>query len=107
MDDDGQTHSQDGKTPSPARTCGGNHSRRVYRPVAARRRVAAGGGVVMLIVEIVNDGSGTQVSANYTYQVRVNNVVIAAGRYEGHNRDDGWQALLKEIAEKSKENDIQ
>lgn len=52
----------------------------------------------MLIVRIHNDGTGTDASANYTYEVLVNNEVVESGRVIGHDRSDGWPALLLDIA---------
>jgi hypothetical protein len=37
--------------------------------------------------------------ANYDYFVMVNKRMIAAGKIEGHKRSDGWQPLVKRIAE--------
>lgn len=53
----------------------------------------------MLIVEAHNDGTGSNDSANYNVRVKVNRDVIATLRVEGHNRDDGWRALLHQIAD--------
>ena len=53
----------------------------------------------MLIVLVHNDGTGTNDSANYQYEVRVNQTTIFLGHLEGHNRDDGWSTLLREIAD--------
>ncbi len=53
----------------------------------------------MLIVKIVNDGKGTNENANYIYTVFVNDQEIARGKVDGHNRNDGWKALLKLISE--------
>lgn len=50
----------------------------------------------MLIVLVHNDGTGTEESANYDYEVRINHDVIAHGRIPDHNRKDGWQALLRD-----------
>lgn len=52
----------------------------------------------MLIVYIHNDGTGTNKSANYTYQVCVNDVVIDVGEVKGHDRNEGWRKLLEEVA---------
>jgi hypothetical protein len=53
----------------------------------------------MLILLIQNDSTGTNESANYNYEVRINTRTIAKGHIEGHNRDDGWAVLVKKIAE--------
>lgn len=55
----------------------------------------------MLIVEIHNDGTGKDSSANYDVRVKVNLETIAEFRVEGHNRKDGWKKLLQEVAEKA------
>jgi hypothetical protein len=52
----------------------------------------------MLIVYIHNDGTGTNNSANYTYQVCVNDVVIETGEVKGHDRDKGWRKLVEEVS---------
>jgi len=54
----------------------------------------------MLIVLVHNDGTCTQEIANYDYEVRINHEVIEHGRIENHNRRDGWQALIREIADR-------
>lgn len=48
----------------------------------------------MLILEIHNDGTGTESSANYDYRVRVNEQVIEQGHITGHDRREGWAALV-------------
>lgn len=53
----------------------------------------------MLEIKVVNDTTGTNEKANYIYMVTVNFECIGTGRIEGHNRNDGWAALLKMIAE--------
>lgn len=53
----------------------------------------------MLIVLVHNDGTGNVKIANY--EVWINNEVIERGRIQGHDRKDGWQALIREIAEQS------
>jgi len=53
----------------------------------------------MLTIEIINTRKGTNENAKYIYKVIVNNKVIARGEVGGHNRNDGWRALLKLIAE--------
>ena len=54
----------------------------------------------MLIVLVHNDGTGTEKRANYDYEVRINNEVIERGHIQGHDRKDGWQALIREIADR-------
>jgi len=53
----------------------------------------------MLTIEIRNTGTGTDENANYDYSVFVNGSKIASGTVIGHNRADGWPALVKRIAE--------
>jgi len=53
----------------------------------------------MLIVLVHNDGTGTEEIANYDYEVRINNEVLEHGHVQGHHRKDGWQALIREIAD--------
>jgi len=48
----------------------------------------------MLKIEITNDETGTERSANYNYIVRVNDEVIEVGTIKGHNRADGWRYLV-------------
>ena len=54
----------------------------------------------MLIIKIVNDATGTNESANYQYQVMINQSVIYSGRVIGHNRNTGWVGLLKLLTDK-------
>jgi len=54
----------------------------------------------MLSIQCINDRTGDDLSANYDYIIYVNMIEIARGRLEGHNRNDGWAALLKAIAER-------
>ena len=54
-----------------------------------------------MIVEIHNDGTGKDDSANYDVRVRVNLEIIAEFRVEGHNRREGWKKLLQEVVEKA------
>jgi len=51
----------------------------------------------MLIIKIQNDSTGTNKSANYRYQVLVNQTVIESGEIRGHNRDDGWRKLVIQL----------
>lgn len=51
----------------------------------------------MLIVLIHNDGTGTQHSANYDVEVRINEHQLWRGRVLGHDRDEGWPNLLQTI----------
>jgi hypothetical protein len=53
----------------------------------------------MLILLIHNDGTGANNNANYDVEVRVNERLIWQGRVEGHNRDDGWPMLLRQLAD--------
>ena len=59
----------------------------------------------MLIIKIVNDATGTNQSANYRYQVLVNDTVIESGEIKGHDRRKGWVNLVEMMVnEHSKEN---
>lgn len=54
-----------------------------------------------LILVFHNDSTGTDDAANYNVRVMMGNGTkerthdIAGGRVEGHNRADGWQALVQ------------
>lgn len=54
----------------------------------------------MLTIRITNDGDGTNERANYHYFVYVNQREIEHGAIQGHNRKDGWAALVKSMAER-------
>ena len=56
---------------------------------------------MMLRLAILNDGLGTDENASYEYRVYVNYELIDEGRVEGHNRKDGWRALVGMIAKES------
>lgn len=63
----------------------------------------------MLAVIFVNDSTGDMDNGNYNYRVMVNKDVIAVGRVEGHNRNTGWQGLIKKLAKQiptKREDDI-
>ena len=51
----------------------------------------------MLIITVHNDGTGTHLKANYTYEVRVNKHLIDDGSVRGHYRKNGWQSLMQDI----------
>lgn len=55
----------------------------------------------MLDVKIYNTSEGsseyTETNATYRYCVFVNDKEIARGEISGHNREDGWAALVLEI----------
>lgn len=51
----------------------------------------------MLTIRITNDKTGTDEAANYRYLVSTNLSLLAHGRIEGHNRADGWRALVREM----------
>lgn len=51
----------------------------------------------MLTINIHNDGSGTEDSANYDFTVLVNSREINRGRVIGHNRTDDWKALVMRL----------
>lgn len=57
----------------------------------------------MLIIRLHNDGTGSDESANYNAEVRVNLDTIWLGRVEGHNRADGWPTLLRLLADATEE----
>ena len=52
----------------------------------------------MLIVKAENVG-GTETSAEYDVEVYINDRMIWCGVVTGHNRVDGWDALLHRIAD--------
>lgn len=53
----------------------------------------------MLIVELIREAPASVSPASYTAVVRINRDVIWRGRVEGHNRADGWPALLRQLAD--------
>jgi hypothetical protein len=53
----------------------------------------------MLTIQIHNLGTGTQTAAEYEYGIWINNKCIKRCTFSGHNRNDGWAILLKQIAE--------
>lgn len=53
----------------------------------------------MLVIKIVNDGTGTDNSSNYRYQVLINQSVIYSGSVKKHDRNNGWVGLLKLMLE--------
>jgi hypothetical protein len=55
------------------------------------------GSIEMLIVLIHNDSTGTDEKANYNVEVRANYQTIFTTRIEGHNRKNGWAALLARV----------
>ena len=57
----------------------------------------------MLIILIHNDGTGTPLLANYTYEVRINERTISRGEIKGHRRRDGWRKLVDMIPHKKDE----
>lgn len=58
----------------------------------------------MLTIKILNDGTGTDESSNYRYQVLINHTVIESGEVKGHDRRKGWQNLVDMLVSKSVEN---
>lgn len=58
----------------------------------------------MLTIKIVNDGTGTDESSNYRYQVLINQTVIESGEIKGHDRSKGWQNLVDMLVSESVEN---
>ena len=53
----------------------------------------------MLLIKIVNDGSGDSKTGNYDYEVFVNKELIASGKVENHNREEGWRKLVRMLAD--------
>lgn len=51
----------------------------------------------MLILEILNDGTGTKKIGNYRYKVMVNHEVIDEGVIIGHDRENGWRNLVRMV----------
>lgn len=51
----------------------------------------------MLTIRLLNDGTGPHDAANYQVTVLVNLTIIWTGRVEGHNRADGWPALVSKM----------
>jgi hypothetical protein len=52
----------------------------------------------MLTIRIKNDGTGTPEIGNYDFEVLVNNGIIDFGHVNGHKRSEGWQELVRMIA---------
>ena len=52
-----------------------------------------------LIIVFHNDSTGTDEAANYNVTVYVNQRVIATERIAGHDRAEGWRALVARLAE--------
>jgi len=48
----------------------------------------------VLTINILNDGTGTDDSANYTFDVLVNGRKVDGGVITGHNRKDDWRMLV-------------
>lgn len=53
----------------------------------------------MLLVKIVNDGTGTDIKADYNYEVYVNKEKISWGMVKNYDRRKGWRGLVKTISE--------
>ncbi len=51
----------------------------------------------MLTITIINDSTGTDDAANYHYEIAINWIIVGEGRIKGHNRADGWRALVREM----------
>lgn len=49
----------------------------------------------MLTITFRNDGTGDGRVGNYDVVVRVNSLVIAERRIEGHDRAEGWRGLVR------------
>ena len=56
----------------------------------------------MLSITFLNDKTGTEDVANYEVTVWVNRDVVARGRVEGHQRAEGWQALVARYLSEAK-----
>lgn len=61
----------------------------------------------MLIIKIQNDSTGTDTSANYRYQVMVNDTVIESGTVKKHNRSEGWRGLLLQLVDQSSKSELE
>jgi hypothetical protein len=53
----------------------------------------------MLIVTFQRDADSPLDKRNYSYGVYINTNKIAQGRIEGHDPKEGWQGLVKDLAE--------
>lgn len=53
----------------------------------------------MLTIQIVNDRTGTDTAANYTYRVLVNRDEIDRGVIKGHDRSRHWTVLVRQLIE--------
>lgn len=51
----------------------------------------------MLTIEILNDRTGTDASANYRYRVLVNGTEIDRGTVKGHDRSQHWTVLVRKL----------
>jgi hypothetical protein len=51
----------------------------------------------VLILEIANELTHTDNSANYSYVVKVNSQTISYGKVFGHQREHGWKALVLKV----------
>jgi hypothetical protein len=56
----------------------------------------------MLIITFHNDGTGNKTVGNYDVKVYINREELWAGRIEGHERKNGWQGLVRRLAEMAK-----
>lgn len=65
----------------------------------------------MLIIRITNDGTGTEVGANYNWDVAVTArgpdgetiiKVLDRGRIENHDRRKNWRALVRKVAREAR-----
>ena len=55
----------------------------------------------MLTIQIHNDGTGDETSANYDVTTYINRHVIWTGRIKGFNRSAGWVGLIRAVAEEA------
>ena len=51
-----------------------------------------------LIIVVQNDGTGDVDKANYDWRAYVNDTMINSGRVENHYRKDGWEQLVRRVA---------
>lgn len=51
----------------------------------------------MLTITFHNDSTGDVRLGNYDYIVYINEVIIAEGRVERHQRNRGWRGLLRKL----------
>ena len=52
----------------------------------------------MLTIAFRNDKTGDEITGNYDVTVTVNGLVVDRARVEGHDRREGWQGLVGDLA---------